>query len=643
MPATPNDVFTPTAPSGTLDTPEQRLIASLGRVREIALEEHRSDLIAAIDQELKHLSSAGPITVVVAAEVSRGKSMLINALIGEEDLLPVDVDVSTGVYVVVRHGEQPGLRVFTRASPEPVTAGIDAIDQWVSVARNPGNAAGVSYVEVSVPSPLLSEGISFIDTPGVGGLDTAHGQMTLAAFSGADALIFVLDASAPLSRPELNFLVKAAQRIQSVILVLTKTDVFTGWRSILDEDRKLLQQFAPRFADKEILPVRSPVFFEASRKRAAGDEGTADRFLEKSGIPLLAIRLREDLLRRSKSIRLANGHRLALSVLWQLDAAYKAELATLNGDASPLLALQGRQKELAEQKRSSEAWRQAAMRGFADVNAKLTRELQEAMARFRRKFDTEIATAWRQGRHLSFPAELEADLHLVEASLQHQLADYLRECAGEQAIRLKIDELSAPAATLALPERERLAVRPVGGNKEQFVVVGGGLLVGAVGLLRSVLTSNPLYVFTGALGVGTSIASLKALKTQRHAAEQAEARRLLQSYAEQFQRDCKAAIDTTVQAAANTTIAALQTRIQNHLQALQAQIDALNRQTAQIKEAEAARTALAGRRARVAKLEEENQASFRAAMTTPQGGAHSAHAQASHAAPGATADGTPDR
>jgi hypothetical protein len=621
MPPTPSDALAPTAPPGTLDAPEQRLIASLGRVRQIALEEHRSDLIAAIDEELEHLSSAGPITVVVAAEVSRGKSLLINALIGEEGLLPVDVDVSTGVYVVVRHGEQPGLRVFTQASPEPITAGIDAIDQWVSVGPNPGNAAGVSYVEVSVPSALLGEGISFIDTPGVGGLDTTHGQMTLAALSGADALIFVLDASAPLSRPELNFLVKAAQRIQSVILVLTKTDVFTGWRSILDEDRKLLQQFAPRFADKEILPVRSPIFFQAARKRAEGDEGTADRFLEKSGIPLLAKRLREDLLQRSNNIRLANGHRLALSVVWQLDSAYKAELATLNGDTSPLQALQGRQKELAEQKRSSEVWRQAAMRGFADVTAKLTRELQEAMAGFREKFDTEIATAWRPERHLSFPSELEADLHLVGASLQHQLADHLRECAGEQASQLKIDELSAPAATLALPERERLAVRPVGANKEQLMAAGTGLLVGALGLLRSVLTANPLYVLSGALGAGTSIANLKALKTQRRAAEQAEARRLLQAYVEHFQRDCKAAIDTTVQAAADTTIAALQTRIQNNLQALQAQIDALNRQTAQIKEAEAARTTLAGKRARIAKLEEENQASFREAMTTTQGGA----------------------
>lgn len=616
MPADYDDVPTSAAAPDARDgAPEARLAASLAQVREIALAEHRNDLVAAIDRELDHLSHTGPVTVVVAAEVSRGKSLLINALVGKEDLLPVDVDVSTGVYVVVRHGDPAGARVFTHSSPEPIAAAIDAIDQWVSVAGNRGNVAGVSYVEVSLPSPLLSEGISFIDTPGVGGLDAVHGAMTLEALSDADALIFVLDASAPLSRPELSFLVKASQRIQSVVLVLTKTDIFPGWRAILDENRKLFQQFAPRFADKEIIPVRSPLFFEAARRRAGGDDSGADRFYQRSGIPLLVRHLREDLLQRSGSIRTANGHRLALSALWQLDAGYRAQLATLNGDASPLRALQDRQKELAEQRRSAEAWRQPAMRAFADVNAKLTRELQEAVVSFRHKFDTEIATAWRPGRHLSFPSELEADLHILGVALQRHLAERLRECAGEQAVRLKVDEFAAPAAALTMPERDRLAARQVGANTGQLAIVGGGLLSGAIGVLRSVLTFNPLYVFSGALGVSASMVSLKSLKTQRYAAEQSEARRLLQAYVERFQRDCKAAIDEVVQSAAEATIQALQARIQSHLQMLQAQIDGLTKQAAQVKEVEAAKIALGARRAAVAKLEAENQASFRDALT----------------------------
>jgi len=431
MPADRDGTLTRVAvPGFHEETQESRVAASLHRVREIAAAEHRDDLAAAIDEELKHIARASAVTVVVAAEVSRGKSLLINALLEKEGLLPVDIDVSTGVYVLVQHGESAA-RVFTRTSREPITISPDALGQWVSVAGNPGNASDVAYVEVDVPAPLLGEGLSFIDTPGVGGLDAAHGRTTLAALSDADALIFVLDASAPLSRPELNFLSKASQRVESVILVLTKTDVFPGWRTILDENRQLLQQFAPRFADHEIIPARSPLVFAAMRRQAAGDGPGADRLLGRSGIPLLVKHLREDLLQRSGSIRTANAHRLALSVLWQLDDGYKAQLATLRGDTSPLRALQDRQHELAEQKSSAERWRKAAAQGFNDVDVKLTRELQEAIVDFRNRFDTEIAAAWRPGRELSFPAELEADLRLVEIAVQRRLAECLRECAGQ--------------------------------------------------------------------------------------------------------------------------------------------------------------------------------------------------------------------
>jgi len=603
---------------------EARLVASLGRIREIAAADHRDDLAAAIDEELKHVGHAGAVTVVVAAEVSRGKSLLVNALVGQEDLLPVDIDVSTGVFVLVQHSDSAAARVFTRSSPEPITTSADAVSEWISVAGNPGNERQVAYVEVDVPSPLLAEGLSFIDTPGVGGLDAVHGATTLEALSDADALIFVLDASAPMSRPELNFLIKAAQRIQSVIIVLTKTDVFPGWRSILDENRQLFTKYAPRFADQQIIPIRSPLFFEAMRRRAAGDAVAADRFLERSGIPLLTRHLRGSLIRRADSIRAANGHRLALSVLWQLDASYKAKLAAFNGDMAPLRALQDRQRELAEQKNSVEAWRQAAVRSFNDVNTRLTRESQDEIAAFRGRFDTEIATAWRPGRQLSFPAELEADLRLIEITLQRRLAECLRECAGEQAARLKITELSAPAAALALPVRDRLAVRPVDQGRSQLIVVGGGLLSGAVGLLRSVLSFNPLYVFSGALGVGASLASLQSQRSQRLGAEQAEARRLLQAYVERFQRDCKAAIDEAVRVAAEVTVQALQARIQSQMQALQVQIRDLTQQAAKVKEVETARASLADKRVLVAKLEAENQASFRAALSAAPGLAEAA-------------------
>ncbi len=67
----------------------------------------------------------------------------------------------------------------------------------------------VELVEVGLPNPFLERGITLVDTPGVGGLNAAHAAATLAFLPSADALIFVTDASAELSRPELDFLASA--------------------------------------------------------------------------------------------------------------------------------------------------------------------------------------------------------------------------------------------------------------------------------------------------------------------------------------------------------------------------------------------------------------------------------------------------
>jgi hypothetical protein len=587
-------------------TPESRLITALIQIRNVAGEEDRPDLVNALTQELGHVERSSEITVVVAAEVSRGKSLLVNALLGAEGLVPVDIDVSTGVYVVVKHSASPQARVFTRKSAEPITVPLDSLADWISVPSNPGNEKGVSYVEIGIPSQLL-HGVSFIDTPGVGGLDAVHGATTLEALSYADALIFVLDASAPVSRPELGFLMKAAQRIQQVILVMTKTDVFPGWRDILDESTKLLRMYAPQFAEEEIVCLKTPLFFEAEKRRFRGDQDGADRMEERSGIPHLRRRLDDDVLSRSIAIKVMNGHRLALSVLEQLDAAYSAQISTLSGDKAPLQALQDRQKELAELKASTEGWRSLAARDFARVNTEMTRLLQEEIAEFRSTFDDQIATSWQRGRHLTFPAELEEYLRRVEMTIAGRLADSLRICAGEQAARLGMDELSAPVSTLALPERDRLAARPVSQGSPQLALVGGGILSGGMGILRSLLGYSPLYAIGGLLGLGVTLADLKS---HRLAAEQAEARRLLQAYADRFGRDCRAAIEDAVRSATDTALDALQQRIRNSLEMLQTQIQTLTRQAAQVQHAEAAIAVLKSKRATVARLKSQSQAAL---------------------------------
>ena len=54
-------------------------------------------------------------------------------------------------------------------------------------------------VEVGLPHRMLRTGLAMVDTPGVGGLDSAHGFLTLGALRYAKGVVFVTDAAQELT------------------------------------------------------------------------------------------------------------------------------------------------------------------------------------------------------------------------------------------------------------------------------------------------------------------------------------------------------------------------------------------------------------------------------------------------------------
>ena len=72
--------------------------------------------------------------------------------------------------------------------------------------RSDDRPSDVRSVEVRVPHRMLRSGLCLLDTPGVGGLESVHGQLSLASLNGADGVLFVTDASQELTAPELGYL-----------------------------------------------------------------------------------------------------------------------------------------------------------------------------------------------------------------------------------------------------------------------------------------------------------------------------------------------------------------------------------------------------------------------------------------------------
>ncbi|MBN2195290.1 MAG: dynamin family protein [Polyangiaceae bacterium] len=107
----------------------------------------------------------GLFYVACVGQFKRGKSTLLNALVGQP-LLPVGVVPVTAVVTVVRHGERLAARVrFAAGGWQEVATGNLA--QFVTEEQNPENRKGVAAVEVFVPSELLASGMCLVDTLGV--------------------------------------------------------------------------------------------------------------------------------------------------------------------------------------------------------------------------------------------------------------------------------------------------------------------------------------------------------------------------------------------------------------------------------------------------------------------------------------------
>ena len=327
-------------------------------------------------------------TVVVVGEAKRGKSSLTNALINVPGLSPVDSRIATSTYIMFRRGPKTAARALLPGQQEPVEVPLDQMRDWATDLGNRGQYAPPRLIEVECDSPLLGN-LNLVDTPGVGGLDATHAEIALRAVGRATALLFVCDASAPFTKPEIDFLVKASKNIDLVIFAVTKTDAYRGWRQIVEDNRKLLREHAPRFADSVMLPVSSKLFEQAALM-GANDLGTALR--EESRITQLQLALQEQVAVKASALHEANLLRTMRS---QLDGILTS-LEDSRRACQPDMEYANRLKEnrdrlMAARKADSRAWqlrlRSLLSRARLDTMADVQSENRKFLAFWRRQVE----------------------------------------------------------------------------------------------------------------------------------------------------------------------------------------------------------------------------------------------------------------
>jgi hypothetical protein len=165
---------------------------------------------------------AGRFYVACVGQFKRGKSTLLNALIGEP-ILPSGVVPVTSVPTILRFGENRVARVRLR-NRECAEIAVADIEEYVSEVRNPENRKGVAGLEVFVPSPLLADGMCLVDTPGLGSVIAGNTAATHAFLPQIDAAIVVIGTDPPLAGDELALVESVALEIPDILFVLNKAD-----------------------------------------------------------------------------------------------------------------------------------------------------------------------------------------------------------------------------------------------------------------------------------------------------------------------------------------------------------------------------------------------------------------------------------
>lgn len=409
-------------------------------------------------------------TVVVVGETKRGKSSLLNALLGRPGLVPVDADVATSAHLAITYATTPRATVISveDGAPQQVEVPVEEIWQYASMGRDPqgkeqskeeqkdlaAKRRNVQAVRIELDHPLLAQQLSLIDTPGVGGLHAGHAAITMAQLSAADALMFVLDPGAPISAPELEFLAAATQRVSTVLFVVTKIDMFDGWRTIVEDNRKLIAEKAPDFAGAPFFPVSNKLKADADAAAAAGDAEEAAALLVDSGFPPLLEALQARVIGQGENLRATNLCRMTCGDLTVLRREAEIALRSAEGDPTLTAELETMQARYTAFTADTAQWRGDLQNGFSQLSIEMNGKVTQGLNDLEESAQSRLVNVG-EDVYERLPEEMSDLIEAFWLDLNSFVNNRASSLIGDVVARFELDGVPIDVEDLPLPDRAR--------------------------------------------------------------------------------------------------------------------------------------------------------------------------------------------
>lgn len=370
-------------------------VSVLARVRQCLVEAAKlTDILPVADlQALRQRADSNSFNLVVVGEFKRGKSSILNALIGA-DILPVGVVPLTAIATILQHGAEAQVTVMFLDGTKQ-TFEQSALWDYATEKGNPGNEKAVAEVHISLPSPWLERGVRLVDTPGIGSIYQHNSDTTHNFLPKADAVLFVLSVDQPVGQAEYDFLQEVQNYAGKVFFLLNKTDLLTAaeMAESIEFARSVLEQ-AMSGQSVALFPLSAS---QAKTARVNND----DVLLTQSGFPAFSEAL-EDFLMQEKGIALATA--LAKGLLRLVSQArFNTELALSSLDTpleelrQKLAAFTAKRTEISQQKRDFEVLLKAEVRQLADTDVSV--DVAAAKEKITQQVITELRRQFADNRH----------------------------------------------------------------------------------------------------------------------------------------------------------------------------------------------------------------------------------------------------
>jgi len=337
--------------------------------------------------EWKEKLEANRFNMVVVGQFKRGKTCLINALLGSP-ILPVSVIPQTSIVTILVYGQKPAGRVFLK-NEKAFDIPVQALADYVTETGNPKNEKEVAEVVVVFPSPYLKDGVRLVDTPGVGSVYIHNTDVAYRYLPKCDAALFLLSVDQPVSSAEIEFLKDVREYAGRIFFLLNKTDYLSCEEldSALLFAKETLQQIMGPDAIK-IFPISAKLGLQA--KLDGSSQGLAA-----SGLPCFSEALDRFLVKEKGKVLIESVSGNLLKVLSRARLENELELKSLVTPVEQIrekiAAFETKKLELIEQRRTFDDLFSAEIkrlivseldRGVAALKERLVSEMEEQFNRF---------------------------------------------------------------------------------------------------------------------------------------------------------------------------------------------------------------------------------------------------------------------